>query len=145
MTTLPPRRTRHTRHTPYARRQRARRATHVTLALLTLTALLALSATSRAADWDLSLDTRLVSSDAAPPLMDGGLGTVRYGSEESGVRLGRVRFALTERFLELWSAHLDVSAWDDKDASPVGVTEAYLQFRPYPRAGYRLRLKAGAF
>ena len=27
----------------------------------------------------------------------------------------------------------------------LGITEAYLQFRPYPHAGYRLRVKAGAF
>ena len=41
--------------------------------------------------------------------------------------------------------HLDASMFDDKDRSPVGLTEAYLLFRPYPRHGLRLRLKAGAF
>ena len=30
-------------------------------------------------------------------------------------------------------------------AIPLDLTEAYLQFRPYPRDGFRLRLKAGAF
>jgi hypothetical protein len=115
------------------------RVTALTFALLSLTA------TSRAADWDLSLDTRLVNSDANRPFMDGALGTVRFGSNDSGLQLGRARFALTQQLGELWSAHLDVSAWDNKDRSPVGVTEAYLQFRPYPRAGYRFRLKAGAF
>ena len=34
----------------------------------------------------------------------------------------------------------------DHDKNPVDLTEAYLQFRPYPVArGYRFRLKAGAF
>ncbi|HEY0767130.1 MAG TPA: hypothetical protein VGD47_04170 [Steroidobacteraceae bacterium] len=107
--------------------------------------LLALAATGQAADWQLSLDTRLVSSDAASSFMDGGPGTTRFGRHDSGLRLGRARFALSAPLGELWSAHLDVSAWDDKDRSPVGVTEAYLQFRPYPRAGYRWRVKAGAF
>jgi len=111
-------------------------------ALLTL---LALAATSRAADWEMSLDTRLVSSDAGRSFMDGGLGATRYDRNDSGAQLGRARFALTASLGELWSAHLDAYAWDDKDRSPVGVTEAYLQFRPYPRAGYRFRLKAGAF
>ena len=129
----------------HSRRQRARRATHLALTLLALCALLALSAGSRAAEWQASLDTRLVSSDAGRSLMDGGLGTVRFGGNDEGLQLGRLRFALTQHLLELWSVHLDVSAWDDKGRSPAGVTEAYLQFRPYPRDGLRLRLKAGAF
>src|SRR2546421_3449882 len=110
-----------------------------------LITLLALTASGRAADWEMSLDTRLVSSDAGRSFMDGGLGTTRYGRQTSAIQLGRARFALTASLGELWSAHLDASAWDDKDRSPVGVTEAYLQYRPYPRAGYRFRLKAGAF
>src|SRR5882672_955254 len=107
--------------------------------------LLALVATGRAADWQMSLDTRLVTSDAGRSFMDGGLGTTRFDRNDSGVQLGRARLALSAPLGELWSVHLDASLWDDKDRSPVGVTEAYLQFRPYPRAGYRLRVKAGAF
>src|ERR1700683_2032330 len=109
-------------------------------------ALLALPDIGRAStDWEASLDGRLVSSDANPSFMQGGLGTVRYGSDESGVPLGRARFAITQSLGEVWSAHLDASMFDDKDRSPVGLTEAYLLFRPYPRAGYRFRLKAGGF
>ena len=107
--------------------------------------LLAVAGASRAADWELSLDTRLVTSDAYPSFMDGGLGTVRFGSDDSGLRLGRARFAVTQPLGELFSAHLDASVFDDKDRSALGVTEAYLLFRPYPRAGYRFRLKAGGF
>jgi len=129
----------------HSRRQRTRRATHITLTLLALGALLAFSAGSRATDWQASLDTRLVGSDAQHSLMDGGPGTVRFGRHDEGLQLGRLRFALTQHILELWSVHLDVSAWDDKGRSPAGVTEAYLQFRPYPRDGLRLRLRAGAF
>ena len=40
---------------------------------------------------------------------------------------------------------MDASAWGDHDKNPVDLTEAYLQFRPYPVAGYRFRIKAGAF
>jgi hypothetical protein len=113
------------------------------VALLLL--LLTLSGVSFATDWELSLDTRLVSSDAYPSFMDGGLGTVRFGSDDSGLRLGRARFAVTQPIGELWSAHLDASVFDDKDRSALGVTEAYLLFRPYPFQGYRFRLKAGGF
>ena len=111
---------------------------------LTLAVLLAPGAHA-ATDWEASLDLRLVASDAEPPFMDGGLGTLRYGTDDSGLQLGRARLALTQSLGEVWSLHLDASMFDDKDRSPVGLTEGYLLFRPYPRAGYRFRLKAGAF
>jgi hypothetical protein len=99
----------------------------------------------RATDWDLSLDGRLVSSNAEPSFMEGGLGTTRFSSNDDGLELGRARLAATQQLGELWSAHVDLSMYDDRDRSPVGATEAYLLFRPYPFAGYRLRLKAGGF
>ena len=103
------------------------------------------AAPSRATDWELSLDARLLNSNAEPSFMEGGLGTVRFSSKDSGVQLGRARLALTQQLGELWSVHVDASMYDDKDKSPVGLTEAYLLFRPYPFAGYRFRLKAGGF
>ncbi|MBV8975170.1 MAG: hypothetical protein JOY74_08610 [Sinobacteraceae bacterium] len=107
--------------------------------------LLALTGVSRATDWELSLDGRLVASDAYHSFMDGGFGTVRFGSDDAGVKLGRARLAVTQPLGELFSAHLDASVFDDKDRSALGVTEAYLLFRPYPRGGYRFRVKAGGF
>jgi hypothetical protein len=100
---------------------------------------------AHATDWEVDLDARLVWSDAQPPFMQGGLGTLRYGADDKGLQLGRARIALTQPIGELWSAHLDVSMFDDRDRSPVGVTEAYLLFRPYPFYGYRFRMRAGAF
>lgn len=100
---------------------------------------------AHATDWEASLDLRLINSDADRSFMNGGLGNVRFDREDAPLQLGRARFALTQPFGEIWSVHLDASAWDDRDDHPVGVTEAYLQLRPYPRNGYRLRLKAGAF
>src|SRR5437763_725699 len=58
-----------------------------------LITLLALCVTGRAADWELSLDTRPVSQDAGRAFMDGGLGATRYDRHDSGVQLGRARFA----------------------------------------------------
>jgi hypothetical protein len=105
----------------------------------------ALGAPAYGTDWDLSLDARLVDSDALPPFSQGGFGTTRYGSDEDGLRLGRLRLAITQPLGELWSVHLDASMYDDQGSSPVGLTEAYLLFRPYPFAGWRFRLKAGGF
>lgn len=100
---------------------------------------------ARADGWEIDLDGRLVSSNAYPSYTQGGISGVRFDEDQSGLRLGRARFALTESLGELWSVHLDASAWGDHDRIPVGLTEAYLQFRPYPFGGYRLRVKAGAF
>lgn len=113
--------------------------------LLAPLAWLALAATARADGWELDLDGRLVSSNADPSYTQGGISAVRFDQEQSGLRLGRARFALTESLGEFCSVHLDASAWGDHDRIPAGLTEAYLQFRPYPFAGYRLRIKAGAF
>jgi hypothetical protein len=99
-----------------------------------------------AADWELDLDGRLVNVKGPLPLIDGGLGATRFGGDQSGVRLGRARFALAETFAQVWSIHLDASSWGDHDKIPAGLTEAYLQWRPYPwAAGWRLRVKGGAF
>ena len=100
---------------------------------------------ARATDWELSVDARGVSSNAPRSYMDGGFGATRFGSNDGGVQLGRARFALTQPLGEVWSLHLDASMYDNLGRSPVGVTEAFILFRPYPRGGYRFRLKAGGF
>ncbi len=127
------------------RRTRRRAAPPLVLATLAALAALAAPCARGATDWEASLDLRLVSSDAEPSFMEGGLGTTRFSSRDDGLQLGRARLALTQSLGELWSAHLDASMFDDQGRSPVGLTEAYLLFRPYPFAGYRFRLKAGAF
>jgi hypothetical protein len=95
--------------------------------------------------WELDLDARLVSSDGQKSFTHGGLGTLRYDHTQSGLQLGRARFAVSETFGQIWSLRLDASAWGDDDRNPVDLTEAYLQLRPYPFAGYRVRFNAGAF
>jgi hypothetical protein len=118
------------------------RSATLALALGTLSVL---ATAARATDWDLSVDARLVDSDALPPFSQGGFGTTRYGSNDDGLQLGRLRLAVTQPLGELWSVHLDASMYDDQSRSPVGLTEAYLLFRPYPFDGWRLRVKAGGF
>ena len=85
--------------------------------LLTAAALVALTATltARAAEWELDVDTRLVTVDGPPPIIAGGLGSVRFGGDESGLRLGRARFALSQNLGELISLHLDASSHSTHD------------------------------
>jgi hypothetical protein len=115
------------------------------LCMTALAGCIAAGGTAAAADWELDLDGRLVAVNGPLPLIDGGLGSTRFGGDESGARLGRVRLALEQTFAQVWSVRLDASSWGDADKIPAGLTEAFLQLRPYPRAGWRLRMKAGAF
>ena len=122
---------------------RPRKSSCVARCLLALC--VATATAAQAADWELDVDARLLSSEGGKSFLEAGLGTVRFGQDQSGLRLGRARVAISEPFGEVWTLHIDASAWGDQDKSPVGVTEAYLQYRPYPFSGYRLRVKAGAF
>ena len=99
----------------------------VALSALAVLAVLGASATAAATDWELDLDARLLTVDGPPPFIAGGLGSLRFGADESGLRLGRARFALTQTLGDLLSLHLDASSWGDRDKIPVGLTEAYLR------------------
>lgn len=96
-------------------------------------------------DWELSADMRLVDSNGQRSLFDGGLGALRYDADHEGVQVGRLRAALTEPLGEVWALKLDASYWGQEDAHPVGLTEAYLEYRPYPLNGWRTRVRLGAF
>jgi hypothetical protein len=100
---------------------------------------------ARATDWQFSLDTRLVDSDGQKSFLQGGLGTLRFGSDQSGLQLGRLRLALDQPLGQILTVHLDASSWGDHEKNPIDLTEAFMELRPYPRAGWRARLKAGAF
>lgn len=104
-----------------------------------------LTSSAHATDWEVDLDMRLLSSDGQRSYLDGGTGALRYGENQSGLQLGRLRLALDQNIGELWSVHLDASSWGDRDKNPIDLTEAYLLFRPYPFDGLRARIKAGAF
>lgn len=114
-------------------------------ARLALAAALLAATAGHCADWELDLDLRAVTSDASTSVLDGGYSPTRFSEHQSGLQLGRLRLALDMPIGEVWKLHLDASAWGNAYENPVGLTEAYLQFRPYPRNAFRLRMKAGAF
>ena len=100
---------------------------------------------SSALDWDLSADMRLVDSDGQRSLFDGGFGTLRYDSDHEGLQIGRLRLALSEPLGEVWALKLDASYWGQDETHSTGITEAYLEYRPYPVDGWRTRVRFGAF
>jgi hypothetical protein len=98
-----------------------------------------------AADWQLALDLRALDSDGRESFLDNGQGKLRFDADHAGIELGRLRAALDQPLGEVFSAHVDASAWDGDDENPIDVTEAYLEYRPYPRAGLRSRVRLGAY
>jgi len=100
---------------------------------------------ARASDLELELDLRAVNSDGRQSFLDNGLGKLRFDSEHEGIQLGRLRAAWNQPLGEVFAAHLEASAWDDDDKNPIDLTEAYLEYRPYPHAGWRTRIRLGAF
>ena len=100
---------------------------------------------AHAADFQLSLDLRGVSSDGRTSFLDNGQGKLRFDGDHEGLQLGRLRAAWTQPLGEVFSTHVEASTWDDDDKNPIDLTEAYLDYRPYPRAGFRTRVRLGAF
>jgi hypothetical protein len=100
---------------------------------------------AQAAEWELALDLRAVSSDGRESFLDDGQGKLRFDEDHQGIQLGRLRAAWNQPLGEVFSAHIEASTWDDDDKNPIDLTEAYLEYRPYPRAGLRSRLRLGAF
>jgi hypothetical protein len=100
---------------------------------------------ARAGDWELAVDLRAVSSNGRESFLDNGQGKLRFDEDHQGIRLGRVRAAWSQPLGETFYAHAEASIWDDDDKNPIDLTEAYLEYRPYPRAGFKTRLRLGAF
>ncbi len=104
-----------------------------------------LAPAAHAGDWELALDLRAVSSDGQRSFLDNGLGKLRFDEDHQGLQLGRARMAVNLPLGEVFSAHAEATIWDGDDKNPVDLTEAYLEYRPYPRAGLRSRVRVGAF
>ncbi|HVQ17347.1 MAG TPA: hypothetical protein VMS40_27275 [Vicinamibacterales bacterium] len=110
-----------------------------------LVCLFTASSAAVAASYDFSIDLRAVDSNGRDSYRDGGLGKLRYDEDDSGLHLGRLRAAVTQPIGEVFSAHAEVSSWGDNDKNPVDLTEAFVEYRPYPHAGFRSRVRLGAF
>jgi hypothetical protein len=94
---------------------------------------------------DLSVDLRLVASDGRTSYLDGGLGKLRFDEDHDGLQIGRVRAAWSQPIGESLNLHVDSSLWRFDDHNAIDLTEAYLEYRPVPQAGWRSRVKLGAF
>lgn len=107
--------------------------------------LAALACVAQAGDWELALDLRAVSSDGRESFLDNGLGKLRFDEDHEGLQLGRLRLSVDQPLGEVFTVHAEASTWDGDDKNPIDLTEAYVEYRPYPRAGFKSRVRLGAF
>ncbi len=94
---------------------------------------------------DLSVDLRLIGADGRTSWLDDGLGKLRFDEDHDGLQIGRLRAAWNQAFGETFSLRIDASLWRLNDHNAFDLTEAYLEYRPYPNAGWRSRVRVGAF
>src|SRR5262249_31218850 len=107
--------------------------------------LLAAAPLAHATSYDVSIDMRAVDSNGRNSYLDGGQGKLRYDEDDSGLPLGRFRAAINQPLGEVFALHGEASSWGDHDKTPIALTEAYLEYKPYPVAGFRTRVRLGAF
>jgi hypothetical protein len=106
---------------------------------------LALAPASEGADWEFALDLRAIASHGRESFLDNGQGKLRFDEDHQGLKLGRLRMALSQPIGEVFFAHAEATTWDGDDKNPIDLTEAWIEYRPYPRAGFKSRLRLGAF
>ena len=94
---------------------------------------------------DLSVDLRLIGADGRTSWLDDGLGKLRFDEDHDGLQIGRLRAAWNQSFGETLNLRIDASLWRFSDHHALDLTEAFLEYRPYPSAGWRSRVKLGAF
>lgn len=91
-------------------------------------------------------DLRAVAVDTPfESFTDGGPGLLRFDETDSAFQLGRFVLDASGPISETLRYNVVASATDDGDQNPLDVTEAYIDWRPYPTSLWRWRTKVGAF
>jgi len=94
-------------------------------------------------DW--TVDVRAVASDGEQTALDGGMGALRFDSNQQGLRLGLLRLGYRADLADLVHFDIEAVSYGDHAKNLVDLTEAYAEVRPLPFNGWRSRLKLGAF
>ena len=96
-------------------------------------------------EFTLQLDVRYLDTDVEQSFTSGGLGLGRFDLDHQDLQLGRAFLDYRARLTETLDAHVTLDAYGDADKNPFDVSEAYLEWRPYPSTNWRWRTRVGAF
>ncbi|MEO7773823.1 MAG: hypothetical protein ABIT36_11305 [Steroidobacteraceae bacterium] len=91
------------------------------------------------------VDLRAVTSDGQQSFLDGGLGKLRFDEQHDGLRFGQISLFYRHDLAETLKLNIDAITYADGDSNAVDLTEAWLEWRPWPRSALRSKLKLGAF
>ena len=105
----------------------------------------ALAVPARALEVSLLVDLRFVQSSGQTSYLNGGLGKLRFDPEHDGLRLGQIYLGLDQPLTQTLALHVDAVAYGDHDRNALDLTEAFLEWRPFPSSAWRSRAKLGAF
>jgi len=86
-----------------------------------------------------AVDTSLVS------FTQGGLGLLRYDEDHDGVQFGRLAVDFSGPLTESLRAQVTASMTNEEHENLLDVTDAFVEWRPYPSSNWRWRSKLGAF
>lgn len=92
-----------------------------------------------------ALDARWVHGSGDTSFLNGGSGVLRFDPGHDEVRFGRAFASAKLRLTDTVSLHTVLDAYGDQDRNAVDVSEAWLEYRPFPTNALRWRLRAGAF
>lgn len=91
------------------------------------------------------IDLRAVHTEATPSFLYGGLGRLRYDDDHDGLRLGRIMLDARARLGDTLQLRVVGHSWGEPDTNAFDLTEAYLQWRPFPQSAVRWQARLGAF
>ena len=75
---------------------------------------------------------------------EGGIGKLRYAEDEDGLNAARIFASYHGRITPAWSTTV-VADYVDDASSGLGVTEAFVDWRPIPKTGNQQQVRIGAF
>ncbi|MGC3982155.1 MAG: hypothetical protein QM808_12940 [Steroidobacteraceae bacterium] len=96
-------------------------------------------------DVRVGVDLRAVAADSPQSFLQGGLGRTRFDEDHQGLRFGSAYLAARYRLGDTVTMNADALSYADGNGAGVDVTEAYLQWRPFPSGPWRVSAKLGAF
>jgi hypothetical protein len=94
---------------------------------------------------DASVELLAVAGGELPGFHEGSQGKLRYGTDDDGLQLSSSYMQFEGDLDAVWHGKLGLHLNPQADRNKLGVIDAYLQYRPLPRAGVRARVKVGAF
>jgi hypothetical protein len=96
-------------------------------------------------EFTLQFDVRFVATDVERSFTDGGLGLGRFDQTHEDLQLGRAFLDYRGRLTETLDLEVTLDAYGDADKNPLDLSEAFLEWRPYPSSAWRWRARLGAF